>query len=66
VLGLATLAKAKYLLITYTAKLKDPNQDFKLASDEVAEVRWVRRNELNDLEIFDNCRRALEHYFMRN
>lgn len=51
------------LLIAYLAELKNPGEKFKLAPDEVAEVKWVTQEELTEVHVFDNCQRAIEAYF---
>lgn len=51
------------LLIAYEATLVDPDAPFKLAPDEVAEVKWVGKDELQHQKIYDNCLHALKAYW---
>lgn len=49
--------------VTFAATLIDPNQSFVLQKEEVAEVCWIGKNELQSKPLFEVCRRALEVYF---
>lgn len=55
-----------HLMITYVASLTDLQKPFTPSPDEVAEIKWVSKEELSAYKIFGNCERALRHYFDRN
>ena len=55
--------QANMLLIAYEATRKDPAQEFSFGPDEVAEVKWITRDELDHQHLFADMRRALEQYF---
>lgn len=50
-------------LVAYRATLVDPDQPFVLAPDEIAEVRWVTREEVDSLPLWEEYKRTLEAYF---
>ncbi len=50
------------LLITYEAFLQKPQTEFRLAADELAEVKWVHYSEIHHYHIFDNCLRAIQAF----
>jgi len=52
-----------HLVLVYRGTLKNPNQEFLLQVDEVAETRWIGPAELDRQGIYPNYRRALEVYF---
>ena len=51
------------LLLVYRVTLPDEHADFTLASDEVAEVKWISKSELDNQTIYDDCYRALVDHF---
>ena len=50
-------------LVVYHAALKNPEEQFRLAADEIAEVRWVGKDEYADLPYWDTYRRLLNRFF---
>ncbi len=51
------------LMIAYEATMINPEAAFVLPPEEVAEVRWVGKEEWQVLRLFPEYRRALEVYF---
>lgn len=54
-----------HLLIAYRARLADESRPFVCAPDEVAETQWVDQHTSTSYKIFDNCQRALDHYWTK-
>ena len=52
-----------HFFVVYACTLRDPSVAFTLAEDEVEEVRWVARDELATLNIWEVYRQALEVFF---
>ena len=50
-------------IICYRATLKDSTQPFVLAPDEIAEVRWVDRDEIFSIPMWDEYVRMFKVYF---
>jgi 8-oxo-dGTP diphosphatase len=51
------------LMIAYEAKLQNETTELTLAPDEVAEVRWVNREDYNTLTYFKEYKDTLDRYF---
>lgn len=51
------------LLLAYHATLVDPLQDFIFQPEEVAEAKWITREDLENISIYPMHRRALEIFF---
>jgi 8-oxo-dGTP diphosphatase len=51
------------LVIVYRATLKEPMPHFTLENKEVAEIRWIAKDELNTVQLFPEYKRALDTYF---
>lgn len=54
-----------HLFLMYHAQLLGENQNIALQEDEIAEVKWISKEELNAQELYPMYRRALEAYFAR-
>lgn len=52
-----------HLFLAYTATLQDESKPFKLQDEEIAEVKWIRKDQLFDQKIYENCLNALKKYF---
>lgn len=50
-------------LVVYHAVLKNPEAQFTLAADEIAEVRWIDKDAFAALPFWDTYRRVLEVFF---
>lgn len=50
-------------MLAYRAKLKDPAQPFVLAADEIAEVKWVTKDEIGTIPMWEEYKRTLEIFF---
>ena len=50
-------------LVAYHATLKDPSQPFVLAPDEIEEVRWVGKDEIASMPMWDDYKEMFKHYF---
>jgi 8-oxo-dGTP diphosphatase len=50
-------------IVMYRGRILNPTQPFKLASDEIEEVRWVGKEEWKQFPMWDEYRRALNIYF---
>lgn len=55
--------QANMLLIAYEAVLRTPTQEFTFGPDEMAEVKWIAKDELNVQHLFADTYRTLAHYF---
>jgi 8-oxo-dGTP diphosphatase len=53
------------LMIAYEAKLQNETTELTLAPDEVAEVRWVNRENYNTLTYFKEYKDTLDRYFSK-
>ncbi len=51
------------VLMAYTCRLKNSDQEFSLAKEEVAECKWITVSELNDQPIYTHSLHALQNYF---
>ncbi len=49
--------------IVYMATLRDAEQPFSLAPNEIEEVRWVSKEELVSIPLYGEYRRALDVFF---
>lgn len=54
---------APHLFITIEGVLSDPDAHFKVPSKELAEVRWIDKNDLDGMKVFENCERALKAWW---
>ena len=54
---------ASRFLIVYHVTLKNPEQEFSLAEDEIAKVMWVGKGEYADLPMWDEYRALLDRFF---
>jgi len=52
-----------HLTIVYKAVLKDATQTFELENEEVAEVRWIKKEQLAQQSIWQDNLTALEMFF---
>lgn len=52
-----------HLYIAYEARLLNQDSAFMIATDEIDEVRWVGRNEFENLPIWDQDKRTIRIYF---
>ncbi len=52
-----------HCMLVYEAELMHPENPFTLDPKEVAETKWITKDELDNQKIFDNCRRALLAYW---
>jgi 8-oxo-dGTP pyrophosphatase MutT (NUDIX family) len=52
--------------VTFRAQFVDPNQPFVLQVEEVAEVCWIGKNDVESKPLFEVCKRALEAYWKQN
>lgn len=50
-------------LVVFEAKLKDEQVSFTFRDGEIAEVKWITKEQLFDQKIYDNCLNALKKYF---
>lgn len=50
-------------IVAYRATITDPSQPFVLAPDEIEEVRWLGREELETIPMWKEYKRALEVFF---
>jgi 8-oxo-dGTP pyrophosphatase MutT (NUDIX family) len=53
-------------LVVYHATLKNPEEQFTPAADEIAEVRWVGKDEYASLSYWDTYRKLLDTFFQNN
>ncbi len=53
-------------MIAYRATMLNPNESFTLDSTEVAEARFVRKDELQTLTLFPQYERALEIFYQQS
>lgn len=51
------------MLLAYETHIAHPEQPLMIASDEIAEVKWITEQELGDQQIYPNCLNALKAYF---
>ncbi len=58
-----TQAGSNHLFLTFEATLVDPNASFQIPSEELAEVRWLGKEQLAELTIYENCLRAMKLYW---
>ncbi len=58
--------KENALMIAYTATMLDPEAPFVLPPEEVAEVRWVGKDEWHMMHFFPEYKRALAVYFAKS
>lgn len=56
----------KHFLLAFLAHLKNPENNFNFSDGEIAEVKWITKEELNQQEIYANNLHALEAYFAKN
>jgi ADP-ribose pyrophosphatase YjhB (NUDIX family) len=54
---------ARAFMIVYRATL--PDIDFKIADEEVSEVKWFTEDEIASLELYPEHKRSLETYFSK-
>lgn len=52
-----------HLLLTYTATIQPSDQTIRCDQTEIAEARWIKKEELAHYELYDNCLRALKSYW---
>lgn len=50
-------------LVVYHAILANPTQPLTLAADEIKEVRWIGKDELDTIPMWDAYKRTLEFFF---
>lgn len=55
-----------HLLLAYEAFLEDPTRPLTLAPDEVAEIRWIDKTQIDEQNIYPNCLNALRMYWNLN
>lgn len=53
-------------LVFYEVRLKDPNAKFVLPEDEMVSVRWVGKDEIDDLPIWGVLKDVIKKYFERD
>ncbi len=53
----------EHLFIAYSATLEDPSQELVLEEAEVAETKWISKEEFQDAGVWPGVRPALEIYF---
>ncbi len=49
--------------VAFGSKLKDLNSEFVLQKEEIAEARWIGKDELDTVPLYEICRNALKAYF---
>lgn len=52
-----------HLLLAYEVTLSDPTAEFHVDTHEVAEVRWISKDELPTYTLYGNCLNALKSYW---
>ncbi len=52
-----------HFFITLLATLKNPSDNFKIPSEELAEVKWVSKHELDEMKVYANCVNAIKAYW---
>jgi len=50
-------------MIAYAVRMKDEKQELALEEAEVAQVRWVSREEYGNLTFFPEYKTTLDRYF---
>lgn len=58
-----TQAGSNHLFLTFHTALQDPTASFRVPSEELAEVRWITQKDLGELNIYENCLKALRAYW---
>ncbi len=63
--GTFVLARTQepHFFVVYICELTEPEKEFTLDPQEVEEARWVSRDEMAPLDIWEQFREALEVYF---
>ena len=54
---------ARSFVIVYRATLVNEQKDFQLDPAEVSEVKWFAENEVEEIELYPEYKKALEVYF---
>ncbi len=52
-----------HLLLAFQARLENPETSFNFFDGEIAEVKWITKEQLMDQEIYANNLHALQAYF---
>ncbi len=52
-----------HLLLTYEVTLTDPTAEFRFDPHEVAEVKWISKDDLKNYKLYENCLNALNAYW---
>ena len=52
--------------VVFEAKLEDTGAQFKVAEDEIAEVRWIGKEDVADLPTWEAWRTLLTEYFAQH
>jgi ADP-ribose pyrophosphatase YjhB (NUDIX family) len=52
--------------ITCKVDLLDPEEPFKIPSEELAETKWVDQNSLDEVKLFRNCIKPMQAYWNNN
>ena len=52
-----------HLFITCEVIMENPEQVFRVPSEELAEVRWVDKDTIKELKTYDNCMRAINAFW---
>ena len=52
--------------VVFEASLVDPDAPFQVAEDEIAELRWVGEDEVNNLPTWEDWRVLLKEYFKQH
>lgn len=60
---LHTEDQSSILFIILKATLVNPETSFNALSDELAEIRWVKKDMLQTIKMYGSCTRALKKYW---
>jgi 8-oxo-dGTP diphosphatase len=58
-----TPTKVPRYYVVFEAKLKDPNAAFVVADDELSELKWIGRDEIETIPTWEDWRNLLRDYF---
>jgi 8-oxo-dGTP diphosphatase len=54
---------SSHLFITCEVTMENPDQPFRVPSEELAEVQWVDKDTIKGLKTYDNCMRAINAFW---
>lgn len=61
-----TRTNQPHFFVVYAATLIDPTAELVTPADEVEEVAWFGKDEIETLEIWDNYKQALKKFFVQS